>query len=259
MRPLVADACEPGFVADVEEPLTGGATRAGVVRVGDTVRRPRTDRSEFVERVLRRLESVSVAGMPRWLGSDAQGRDVLSYQYADTGHDRDTWSDEQLSALTRLVRSMHDALAGSLEAGDAETVCHNDIAPWNVMLVGGAPVGLIDFDDAAPGRRIEDVAYLAWVFCGLGPGGPSAAEQSRRIKHVCSAYSGEQPLESPIGLGFVDALLAQHDRIATMRRVRAVRADDPDTRAFNEGRAAEIDASREWIAAHRRELEPPFG
>jgi len=182
--------------------LSGGATRAGVVRVGDTVRRPRTDRSEFVERVLRRLESASIAGMPRWLGSDAQGRDVLSYQHGDTGHDRDTWSDEQLSALARLVRSMHDALAGSPEAGDAETVCHNDIAPWNVIVEGDLPTGLIDFDDAAPGRRVEDVAYLAWVFCGLGPGGPSVAEQSRRIEHVCAAYAVGSPLETPIGVGF---------------------------------------------------------
>ena len=242
-----------------EEPLTGGAIRAGVVRVGDTVRRPRTDRSQFVERVLRRLESASVAGVPRWLGSDAEGRDVLSYQHGDTGHDRESWSDTQLTALVRLVRSMHDALAGSPEAEGAETVCHNDIAPWNVILAGDVPVGLIDFDDAAPGRRIEDVAYLAWVFCELGtrgPPGPGVDEQSRRIRHVCSAYSDDRPLQPPIGSGFVDALLAQYDRISRFRRERARLAADAETRAFNEGRAAEIEASRDWVRAHRVELDP---
>jgi Phosphotransferase enzyme family len=243
-------------VTGTEQPLTGGATRAGVARVGDTVRRPCTDRSEFVEQVLRRLEAASVLGVPRWLGTDDHGRDVLSYQHGDTGHDRHTWSDEQLTALGRLVRAMHDALAGSPEADGAETVCHNDIAPWNVILAGDLPIGLIDFDDAAPGRRIEDVAYLGWVFCELGPPGPGVDEQSRRIRHVCAAYTDGRPLRPPIGPGFVDALLAQHDRISRSRRERAGQATDPDTRAFNEGRAAEIDASREWVRAHRGELDP---
>ncbi len=240
-----------------EQPLTGGATRAGVVRVGETVRRPRTDRSAFVERVLRRLDAASVEGMPRWLGSDADGRDMLSYQQGETGHDQDTWSDDALTRVVRLVRSMHDALAGSPEADGAETVCHNDIAPWNTILAGGAPVGLIDFDDAAPGRRVDDVAYLAWVFCGLGPSGPSVDEQARCIRHVCSAYTGERPVEPPLGPGFVDAVLIQHDRIAAMRRRRAELAQDLDTRAFNEDRAAEIDAGRVWLRDHRVALDPP--
>lgn len=246
-------------MADTEEPLTGGATRLGVVRVGDTVRRPRTDRSEFIERVLRRLEAASVAGMPRWLGSDAQGRDVLSYQQGGTGHDRTAWSDGQLSALARLVRSMHDALAGSPAADGADTVCHNDIAPWNVIVDGGRPVGLIDFDDAAPGRRIEDVAYLAWTFCGLGPGGPSVGEQVRRIESVCSAYTDGRELTPPVGLGFVDALLVQHDRIAAVRRRRAEEAADPEIRTFNLERGAEIEASSAWVRGHRAGLEPRPG
>lgn len=120
---------------------------------------------------------------------------------------------------------------------------------------GDRPAGLIDFDDAAPGRRIEDLAYLAWVFCSLGPGGPSVAEQSRRIDHVCAAYAVGSPLGTPIALGFVDALLAQHDRIAAMRRLRAERAVDPEERAYNVGRALEIDASRVWMQSHRSVLD----
>jgi Ser/Thr protein kinase RdoA (MazF antagonist) len=249
---------------DAEKPLTGGATRTGVVRVGDTVRRPRTDRSTFVEAVLRRLAAASVAGVPRWLGIDEQGRDVLSYQPGGTGHDVAAWSDDQLAEVARLVRRMHDALAGSPEAGSAgageaggaETVCHNDIAPWNTILDGDVPVGLIDFDDAAPGRRIEDVAYLAWVFGGLGPAGPDIEEQVRLIRVVCAAYTGDRPLPAePIERGFVDALLAQHDRISTGRRLRAAAATDTATRSFNTDRAAEIDRSRDWLQARRDTLD----
>lgn len=40
-----------------------------------------------------------------------------------------------------------------------EVICHNDFGPWNIVYDGLEPVGILDWDFAAPGPAINDVAY----------------------------------------------------------------------------------------------------
>ncbi|MGW4802358.1 hypothetical protein ACWEPC_59100, partial [Nonomuraea sp. NPDC004297] len=49
--------------------LVGGDVTEGVVRVGDTVRRPVGFNAPLVHALLRHLEEVSFAGAPRLLGT----------------------------------------------------------------------------------------------------------------------------------------------------------------------------------------------
>ena len=62
-----------------------------------------------------------------------------------------------------LVREFHDLTPGTPLAGDAQVVCHNDLAPNNTVYSPGGsglrPVAFIDWDLAAPGQRIHDVAH----------------------------------------------------------------------------------------------------
>lgn len=239
--------------SEVEHPLTGGATRAGVVRVGDTVRRPTHERSAFVQRVLIRLGEADVPGVPRHLGIDAAGREILTFLPGETGHGRSDWTDEQLAALAVIVRRMHDALADI--AGPAETICHGDVSPWNVALTGGVPTGLYDFDNAAPGRRVDDIAHLAWAFLGLGRPEVGAAVQAARVRRLCEAYDGGASLPLPPGgsvrAGFVDAVLGQQDEILPFRQGLAQTASDPEVRAFNAQRAIDVARDRAWMVRHR--------
>jgi aminoglycoside phosphotransferase (APT) family kinase protein len=56
--------------------------------------------------------------------------------------------------------------------------CAVSAGPNNAVFVAGRPVAWIDFDFAAPGDPIEDVAYLAWSWCISGrPDRGPAAEQ----------------------------------------------------------------------------------
>ncbi|MGI5500677.1 phosphotransferase [Lentzea sp. CA-135723] len=151
-------------MASVEIPLTGGRITVGVVRVGDTVRRPVGPHSPFVHRLLRYLDDVDVA--PKLLGIDERGREILGFQHGETRSEfrpRD-WSRDQIAAAARLLRRLHDATAGSPLARGEETVCHNDFSPLNVTFADGLPVAAFDFDQAAPGPRARDLAYAAWLW-----------------------------------------------------------------------------------------------
>jgi hypothetical protein len=63
-----------------EQPLSGGTANRGLVfRVGDTVRRPLRPTSPATHALLGHLDDVGFPGGPRFLGIDANGREVLSY------------------------------------------------------------------------------------------------------------------------------------------------------------------------------------
>jgi hypothetical protein len=62
-----------GGLAD-EVPLAGGRVNPGVVRVGETVRRPMGARAPFIHDLLVHLEGVGFDGAPRFLGVDEVGR-----------------------------------------------------------------------------------------------------------------------------------------------------------------------------------------
>jgi aminoglycoside phosphotransferase (APT) family kinase protein len=149
----------------LELPLTGGRITIGVVRVGDEVRRPVGSHSSFAQQVLRLLELAGFDGAPRFIGIDEQGRERLSYLpgWVPSDLDQGAWRDEQLVAATDLLRGVHDALAGSQLAGQQETICHNDLGPCNtVHATDGVPYAFIDWDTAAPGPRINDLAHAIW-------------------------------------------------------------------------------------------------
>ena len=89
-----------------EIPLTGGMMTEGVVRVGNTVRRPVGPHSPFVHRLLRHLEDVDFDAAPRMLGIDAKGREILSFQHgeAQTAFRARDWSPAQITAAARTSK-----------------------------------------------------------------------------------------------------------------------------------------------------------
>ncbi len=64
---------------ELEVPLFGGDLTEGLVRVGETVRRPRIAESDLVEALLLYLQRCGFDGAPRFLGIDDAGRQVLSF------------------------------------------------------------------------------------------------------------------------------------------------------------------------------------
>ncbi|TBN57087.1 aminoglycoside phosphotransferase family protein [Glaciihabitans arcticus] len=168
-----------------EHPLEGGDVTEGLVRIGETVRRPSAVTSEPVRRLLEGLAELGFAGAPRHLGVDAADRHVLDFVSGEVAtRPWPAWlgDEDRLASVARLVRAYDDAALeiGLPEwssamlrddppgtpptiAGEPQFIGHVDITPENVVFRDDAAFSLIDFDLARPATRAEEVVnMLLW-------------------------------------------------------------------------------------------------
>jgi Ser/Thr protein kinase RdoA (MazF antagonist) len=156
---------------DEELDLAGGNASGAVVRVGSTVRKPWTESSESVHAFMEAVRAQGV-DVPAPLGRDERGRQVIEFVPGQLAMHRNLTLVE-LRRVGAIVRAIHEASADFVPARDAvwetaipapsaEFVCHNDLAPWN-LIVGDRWV-FIDWDAAAPSTRLWDLAYAAQAF-----------------------------------------------------------------------------------------------
>lgn len=160
-----------------EQLLAGGVGNAGlVVRLGETVRRPWHPSTPATHALLTHLDHVLPGVAPVPLGRDEQGREMLSWIDGDVGiPPYPAWAvaEEFLISLGELLRRIHDALEGWRPPAEAvwaddivdphggPLIVHSDICPENVIVRAGRAVAVIDWEFAAPGRRIWDVVSTA--------------------------------------------------------------------------------------------------
>lgn len=198
----------------VSEPLVGGVANAGeVVREGDIVLRPAPDNAATLHRLLKHVVGRGFLA-PDPLEIRPDGREAVGYIPGEVSVPpyREPWSrsDETLVAVGRLLRSYHDAAEGfvhedaewSTELADPSggvLVCHNDVCIENVVFRDGRAVGLLDFDFAAPGRPVWDVAMTAryWVplldRVSAEATGRSDLDVFTRLRALVDAYGLDEP------------------------------------------------------------------
>ena len=160
-----------------EDPLGGGYVNH-VVRVGDTVHRRVREPRPFVHEVLRFLEEAGWPAAPRFLGFADDGCEVLSWidghvPWSGIDEPAGVYDETAAVRVAQLTRELHDLTAGTALAGDAEVVCHNDLSLKNTVYRPSnddpprhLPVAFLDWDLAAPGRRLDDVAHVCWQWAG---------------------------------------------------------------------------------------------
>ena len=89
-------------------------------------------------------------------------------------------TDDALEGVGKLLRHYHVAVSSFVNdrsdwAQDlsdpigGEVICHNDVCLENVVFRGGEAVAFLDFDFAAPGRPIWDVAMTARMCVPIQP------------------------------------------------------------------------------------------
>lgn len=242
-----------------------------VVRVADTVRRPLHPWSPTVHELLRHLEDVGFPYSPRFLGIDADGREVLTYIDGESG--AAAWAkvveDTGLVAMARLLREYHEAVRGfrpTAAAGWAahadgvdadELVCHGDFGPWNLVWRGNHPVGILDWDYAWPAPPVHDVAYaLEYVApfrdddtCIDSLRHPGTPDRRRRLERFAEAYG----LTTTVGL--VDDVIAQQRTVLRRARQLAAEGRQPQVAWQESGVLDEVAARIGWTIAYRHLFE----
>ena len=221
------DGAHNGRVEPGEIPLAGG-NMGTVTRLGDKVRRQAGPWTANVHRLLDVYADAGIDQTPRALGFTADGRERLTFLPGTVANDPRAWlwTAAILAAAGRLVRRLHDAsvpLAGITEGWrspvhtPAEVVCHNDLAPYNLVFDDGLLRGLIDFDYASPGPRAWDLAYLAYTLAPLN-GEPvfTASERRLRVDVLVDAYGPGPTAEAVLAAvpPKLDELAAFSDRMA---------------------------------------------
>jgi hypothetical protein len=255
-----------------EHPHLGGMDpSSGVIRVGDTVRRPAGPASAAIRALLLHLEDVGFAGAPRFLGVDDAGRDVLTFIEGSAPlPPYPAWAltDAALIDLGRLLRSYHDASMSfdvtsatgwSDEWADpvgGAVICHNDLFPENVVFRNDRVVALIDFAMTAPGRPLWDLAIAAQEWAPLhAPGArlhhPDHLDGVQRTALLAHAY-GVEPNQAE---QLVDAIDEERRKQLQHVRDEAAAANEPWSTFWRETEGDRRAAADEaWLQEQRSRL-----
>jgi hypothetical protein len=256
-----------------EEPLAGGNVSAGVVRAGDTVRRPAGPWTPAVHALLEHLHACGYPAAPRPLGIDEQGREILTFARGTT-----LWPerfavlapDARLARVARLIRDFHDAAAGftpppdaawrtlvpqpaePLAPGDAPVVAHHDLAPWNLVVPDGDPDGgpwvFIDWDGAGPGTRLWDLAYAAQGFTRLTPN-PAFTLPDERAAARLRVFADAYGLDETARRSLVPLLGRRTRTVYTFLRDQAALGTEPWTTHWRDGHGDAWRADAEYVEA----------
>src|ERR671915_1597155 len=247
--------------------LYGGLTNAGrVSRVGDTVRRPRRPTSTSTWALLDHLERAGFDGAPRFLGVDDRGRETLSFipgEAAIEPYPGWAFADEALVSVAELLRRYHEAAASFDPAGHTwpdfvpeqfrdGLVSHNDPNLDNVIFSDGVAVGLIDFDLAAPGSAVWDVACAARLWAPLRDERDVPEELRGRSLERLRIFIDAYGLARRERMRVVETAIHTHERCYRVVRTALGGGHETFGRMWREGGQARTERTRRWLASHRR-------
>ena len=267
----VSRFCARSPVRVAEQRLEGGIANAGkVVRVGSHVLRPSSPFSGSIHAFLRAVREAGFDGVPTPLGIDEDGRERLEFIDGDvplSPYPEWSQSDTALASIAQLLRGLHDAAHTFDPRGHTWSealadpvggtlVCHNDVELSNVVFRDGVAVALIDFEAAAPGRPVYDLAQFARLCVPIEDDVDQArmgwrpADRPARLRLVADAYGLDGDGRMQLLAAMDDAL----DRIEAAAR-SSVESEPSAAAALKPtGGIEKYDRRRRWWAEHHDEF-----
>ncbi len=209
-------------MGEEEKELTGGNASGQVVQVGGTVRKPWIENTSVVQSFLAVLRSHGV-DVPEPLGRDESGRQAVEYVEGSIALSQMPLGTDHLRRVGRMIRRIHDVSESVplpdiggwtvlLPVDDPNLMCHNDLAPWN--LVTGDRWVFIDWDAAGPSTRLWDLAYAAQAFAMLVNGEPVEAAAAR-LRAFIDGYEADTVLREALPAAMVRRTAAMFDLLRT--------------------------------------------
>ncbi len=235
-----------------EVPLAGG-NASGALRVGETVRKPW---GPTTGRVVALMDTVRAAGVdvPRHRGRDGYGRQVLEYVPGESARAGSPLDAAGLARVGGLVRAIHDASPGYdpadgdwpvlLPARSPDLICHNDLAPWN-LIVGERWV-FVDWDGAGPSSRLWDLAYAAQTFT-LNDPTEDPALAAPRLRAFADGYRADAALRATLP----DAMVERTAAMLRLLRDAAATGREPWASMHDAGHGEHWAAASAYVRRHR--------
>ncbi|GAQ54584.1 phosphotransferase enzyme family protein [Streptomyces acidiscabies] len=261
---------EPTSTTPKARPLTGGMANAGAIfRHGALVDRPAPPNAPALHTYLHALKTHGFDAAPTPLRLTENGREHLTFIPGDVPlppFPAHTMTSSALTSVGHLLRRLHNSSAAIPIAPQAEwppgladpeggtMLCHNDVCPENVVFRDGRATALIDFDLAAPGRPLWDVAMTAryWVPL-LDPESaaayyPTGLDAPARLRTLADGYG-----LSPEDRADLPAVVEQATAVCRTFVTHRVTTGDPVyLQALTErGGWARWDRVQTWLADHR--------
>jgi hypothetical protein len=210
--------------------------------------------------LLTHLEAVGFRGAPRSFGWDTEGRHLVEW-VEGLRADHPLAPDDALDPerVGVFMREMHDALASfvppagvqwfeGLAGPGADMIIHQDISPSNILVTPEGRLIAIDWDAAAPGTRLWDIAQAAHAFAPLCKGGLDAAAAADRLARFAEGYglTQEQRLE------LLPLLAARSERMYEYLDAMRITGQSPWIELWERGVGIVWKSDAQWI----RENEP---
>lgn len=240
-------------MAEDEILLHGGNATTGVVRVDHTVRKPWTTATGAVVKFVAALADTGI-DVPQPLGRDERGRQIIEFVPGQLAEDAGPLSLSDLTRVGQMIREIHDQsekfpLSDAewdvlIPTPDANLICHNDLAPWN-LIVGDRWV-FIDWDGAGPSTRLWDLAYAAQAFT-LNDVTEDPASAAHRLAAFIDGYGAEHALRTNLPRVMTERAAAMHGLLRAAHET----GRQPWATMYLEGHGAHWRAAADYVSLHQ--------
>lgn len=208
-----------------------------------------------IHALLTHLEAAGFSGAPRSFGWDEQGRHLVEW-IDGTRADHPNAPDAALdpARIGAFMREMHDALASfvppagvrwfeGLPGPGNDLIIHQDIAPSNIVVAPDGRLVAIDWDAAAPGTRLWDIAQAVHAFAPLSRGGLDPQVSAERLARFAEGYGlSEAEREQLLPL-----LAMRSERMYEYLDIMRITGQSPWIELWERGVGAVWKSDAQWI------------